>query len=212
MNEVVGVRLATPADWWDLPLDPETRDDKIGHMVEQWAAASGVVADHRDALAATLRTMAASAAKAGAVFASSLSTGRPGRRLAANVIVALVDTGPRPLEQAVRDLVGVAGMDQAGPVAIDQVFLADAGLALRRRSRQALRPPGATRAVEGLVVQFFVPVPGSRVTAVVTFSAPIGRPEDADYAERLFDEMAQGFAFVDAEGKVVADAPPEDPG
>lgn len=193
-----GLEIQTPPHWWDLPLDPSSRHEDLVALVDR-RAGPALSPAMREELVATLEQAAAVAVAAGAVIASQVGVVGPGLAFGASVIVAVdaVDsTDLSALDRYVAEL-------SAGPEAVERdvevvrVELA-AGPAVRRRAiRTYVGLDEGEGSPEELTVQYFLPIPGTRSTAVVACGSPeTGAVEDLT---DLFEGIADTLRFVSAD-------------
>lgn len=205
---VAGLEITTPESWWDLPLEPQTRRDDIARLVGERAEREPGLAPRRAELAEMLCELADRAAAAGAVLSSQMAAPVPGGYLAANLLVVvrrLAGSGASLLA-GVQALDGpvdgtVAGAVGRGTSEVSAVELMWAGSGVRRRTRQ--RTAGQEGDGEVLLVQYFVPVPRSALTTMLTFTSPAAAPAAADALAEAFGSIAGTLTFVDAEGRAV---------
>src|SRR5258707_15773536 len=91
------LRLATPANWFDIDLNPSTSAESIARLVEERAGREPDQAENRRQLVRMMRKATADAREQDAIFASVLSDVIEGRPVAASVIVSLArDGSPAP--------------------------------------------------------------------------------------------------------------------
>lgn len=202
---VGGVQLATPAYWWDLPLDPATRDQEIAALIDERIERYPQLAESRSEVTALLRQLAAEAADLGAVFSSQFGLLGDGPALAGNLLVVTQSPAPSPIEALlaqVRGLEDSLASRTVGTAEVGMVELPLAGPAVRRRARQSITFPGADAGIDAVVVQYYVPVPSTDAVALMTFTSPTVRKED-DLVE-LFDTVAATFSFLDEHGEALA--------
>lgn len=185
------VRVATPANWFDLDLEPTTSEASIERLVRLRAGDGPEQAEARRQLADLLRRATTDAAAQGAVFASLLSDVIEGRPLAASLVVSVTpapEEGDGNLQVLVERLRRSTGSE--GGMARVEVVDLPAGAAVRLRRQMLAEADGA--GAEGAVVetvQYFVPVPATASLLVLTFSTP-NLPLAEAFVE-LFDTMAQ---------------------
>lgn len=186
------MRVATPANWFDLDLDPATSEASVERLVEERAGDAPEQAEVRAQMARLLRRASTDAARQGAVFASLLSDVVEGRPVAASLLVSLkadsADAASGDLKALAERLRRPTGSNQ-GPAEVGVVEL-PAASAVRVRRRTATEPEGAGgERAEVETVQYFVPVPGVPSLLVLSFSTP-NLPLAEVFVE-LFDAMAQ---------------------
>lgn len=143
--------LTVPDTWIPLDLDPRTRTESIGRLVEQRLGGDVPVAVRRE-LTASLRQYARQAAASGALYAALMYQEVDGLPLSASLLVALAAAAPD----------GEGGAAQAlgaGAVPFDTL----AGPAVR-----AYRMDEA-----GAQTQYALPVPGGgEAVLTLTFATP----------------------------------------
>lgn len=190
------LRIATPASWLPLDLDPRTREASIARLVAERAEASPETAHLGPELARMLEAATAEAQQRGGVFAAVYSTESEGRPVGASVVVSLVSAErklePPPVGDPRRVLAEGLRERYAGPDADTTVVELPCGPATRVRRRLRMEVPvGAGAPVAGAdveQVQFFVPLPGATHIALLTFSTPnVGLAEPFG---QLFEAMA----------------------
>jgi hypothetical protein len=193
---VAGAVIATPAVWWDLPLDPATRDADIASLVDRRIAQVPAFGPRRAELVGLLTRLAEQAYQVGALLSSHLALVDSTRAVTANLLVA-VRLGARsdlPLLDEVRVMDGPGHQAE-----VSEVRLPSAGDAVRRLTR--LRVADREFSGDAVLVQFFVPVPGSADLAVLTFTSPNVAEQEPLVA--LFDGIAATLTFVDEAGEPV---------
>lgn len=201
-----GFRISMTAEWWDLPLDPVTREAEITALITERRA--DATPELQRQIVRILCGTAAVAHDIGAALCSEYAgTDEEGRLKTANLLVAAApdDLSGAHLEELAAEMAqqGFPGPTDPPPTECFAVNLPQAGPAIRVRFDP--RPPGSEPPAIGpgsLGVQFFVPVPGASMTTVVTFSAPVlaGHEPDDDLVP-LFDAMAETFCFLDEQGE-----------
>jgi hypothetical protein len=207
-----GFRLPTPGNWFDLDLDPRTRNQSIAQLVDSRLGGDPTLGRRRDEMVRLLRRVAREAAEHNALFASMLSELVENQPMAAGVNVTVapitVDRGATAVNdpRAVQAALGEASHDPAADGERPEVRLVQlaAGPAVRVSGMRSTQlPGGGDQSLLTSEVQYFLPVPGSSLMAVITFSTPTVALADR-FAE-LFDAMAAGFEFFwDGAGGVTA--------
>ena len=193
-----GFRLPTPGNWFDLDLDPRTRNQSIAAMVDAHVAQSPAAADNRQVLVRLLRRTAREAAQGGMIFASLMSEVAEGVPVSASATVTLrtatTSSGgasisdPADIARYLRDRGGAGG--QRAELRVVDI---PAGRAVRLQGMQEGDVSGVASGVVTLVVQYFLPVPGTESLAVLTFTTPTLAL--AEPFAGLFDAMAENFSF-----------------
>ena len=192
------LRLATPANWFDLDLRPGTSAAALERLVEERAGGGPGQADNRRQLVRMLRKATVDAREQQAVFASILSDVIEGRPVAASVIVSLAKDGsPAPGDPQTRmRSLEVRLAQPGGPIAgaATTTVQLRAGWSVRARRQMPVVPPGFEgHPIEVDSVQYFVPLPGSTDLVLLSFSTPnLGL---ADAMATLFDAMADSLEF-----------------
>jgi hypothetical protein len=182
MGEPVPPRftITVPANWYPLDLDPRTRTDSIARLVESRVGSSRepAVRQLRRELTAMLRQYARQAASHHATYAALMYQVVDGVPLSASLVIAC----------------GLAPSGDVGAVLADggsyQDFATLAGPAVRV-ARTELLDPGAVPTAE---VQYAVPVPGSELVLLMTFSTP--NVALADPLGELFDAIARTLEWA----------------
>lgn len=184
------LRVATPANWFDLDLEPATSEASIERLVAQRAGDGSEQAEVRAQLVGLLRRATSDAVARGAVFASLLSDVIGGRPVAASLIVSVAadteDAGGGDLQALVERLRRSPGSD--GELAQVGVVELPAAPAVRLRRRTATEPEGDAEGAVVETVQYFVPVPATASLLVLSFSTP--NLALAEAFVELFDTMA----------------------
>ncbi|HWG74814.1 MAG TPA: hypothetical protein VG184_12245 [Acidimicrobiales bacterium] len=191
---VAAIGMVTPPDWWDLPLDPATRTDKIAELVSRWAAKSPELAHRAREVTDLLFQLSEDATSGGAVFSSQMGILSATGSLAANILVTAQPLrSTADLLTEVRQQVDPAAVINLQAPEVTTVDLTHAGRAVRRYARQVVELAAAGGPVEGVVVQYFIPVPRSESVALVTCTAPGGG--DSRSAVELLDAVVGSFRF-----------------
>lgn len=196
-----GVQLATPAYWWDLPLDPSTRDQQIATLIDQRVERYPQLAESRGEVTALIQQLAAEAADLGAVFSSQFGLLGDDPPLAGNLLVVTQRPAPGPIGSLLAQVQGLEdslASRTVGPPEVSVVTLPLAGEAVRRRAHQSFTFPGAEAAIDAVLVQYYVPIPNTDAMALMTFTSPTVQEERA--VVELFDAVAATFAFLDERG------------
>jgi hypothetical protein len=187
-------RLATPGNWFDLDLDPATRDRSIAALVDRRAEGSPEIAARRLELKRLLRRAARESAEGGVVLASMMSEAFEGRAMSASVTLTLrsatTAAGGGPPVTDVADIAAFFRRSAQAPgreTAVDVVRLPP-GEAVRLQGRRETQVPGLVERAEGLMVQFLLPIRGTAALAILTFTTTA--LELAEPFAELFDTMA----------------------
>lgn len=206
--EAKGFRIRMTPEWWELPLDPATRDAEIAAFVSERRS------DAAPALQRLITELLTETATAAYHLGAGLCAGyaaadEDGQLIGANLMVTEIPaTLPEDLEGPAAAMAeqGFPGPADPPPAECSVVNLPQAGPALRVRSDP--RSEGSDRPARGLDslrLQFFVPIPGSNATAMLTFASPVVTGhEPHDLLVEFFDAMAETFCFLDAQGEEIA--------
>ncbi|MCL2395074.1 MAG: phage baseplate upper protein [Acidimicrobiaceae bacterium] len=203
-------RIALTAEWWDLPLNPATRDAEIEALVAERRA------DATPALRRTIVTIlsrtAAAAHDIGAGLCAEYGTAEEGQLVGASLLVteAPGDLSRADLEALAEGMAAQGFVGPADPPLAESsvVTLNQVGRAIRVRfDPQTAGADSPAIGSDSLRLQFFVPVPGTGATAVVTFSSPaLTGHEPFDDLVQLFDAIAGTFCFLDEQGEQIPPA------
>lgn len=205
--------ISVTPGWWELPLEPSTRDDEIGALIAE--RRTDAAPELQREIVRILSGAAAVAHDTGAQMCLEYAAinDEGGLRIASLLVAEAGDDLSRADLEVLAQ--GIAGQGFPGPAdprpaECSVVTLAQAGPAIRVRFNP--RPPGCERpgseptavGPNSLRVQFFIPIPGAGTTAVVTFSSPVlPGQEPHDELVGLFDAMAETFSFLDEEGEPI---------
>lgn len=175
-----GFRLATPANWFDLDLDPETRHDSIAALVDARIAKSPEIAPRREELVRMLLDAAHKAAANGIVFSSIMAESVDGAGMSANIAVALTAAttadkdgpavnDPKTMAAFFRHVAGKKQSEYKQDVSIVEL---DSGSAVRLAGLKETPIEAEHQMLVTHTVQYFIPVPASKGLAVVTCTTP----------------------------------------
>jgi hypothetical protein len=161
--------IGLPADWALLDTNPASWQRSAIRLLDDRFAGRTLKAAERRAVHGFLEQLVADCQRAGAAFSvlqlGRLSTGAVG---SAGLHLGWYDSAPVPAGlAAVRD-----GLPRTGVV---EEVTTSAGTALLHVDVAVSVPPGTTTRVRSAVRQFFLPLPGTTWTAVL--SAATGHPE-----------------------------------
>lgn len=203
-----GFRIRMRPEWWDLPLDPNTRDAEIATLVAESRADASPELRRRIITLLTQTAQAAYELGAG-LCAECTATDGEGHLIGANLTVTEAPTPlPKNLEYPVSEIArrGFPGQEDPPPAECSVINLPQAGPAIRVRSDARTSTPGEPWiGPDSVCLQFLLPVPGWDATAVLTFSSSVVSGQvPEDLLVEFFDEMAETFCFVDAEGERIA--------
>jgi len=206
VRQAKSFRIALTAEWWDLPLDPATRDAEIEAFVAE--RRPDAAPELQRAIVMILSQTAAAAHNIGAGLCAEYGAeDDDGQLVGASLLVteAPGDLSGADLEKLATGM-AQEGFDRSSAARLKEcsvVTLPQAGRAIRARFDPASAGSDSPAiGTASLRLQFFVPVPGTRTTAVVTFDSPVftGREPDDDLVQ-LFDAIAGTFCFLDGQGE-----------
>jgi hypothetical protein len=105
---VVGVVVRVPGGWWELPLDPRSRDDEIRALVDERRSADPAGVVDRNGLIKVLRDMAGQAAEVGAVYCGGYTEVVDEFVVSATVVVHVIRARERGGRALLHDPVAIA--------------------------------------------------------------------------------------------------------
>ncbi|MFE3549688.1 hypothetical protein ACFXN2_13530 [Streptomyces kronopolitis] len=210
-----GYTLRFPDSWWQLDLDPSTRDASIRRRIEsEVEQAPQLSREQVDALIRTTRRIAREAHAQGALRASGmlriLRAGSGPLVLSATTVVLRISV-PEDESEDLADLVMAAGM-QLGTAAegsglppgeVELVDLPHVGAVGRISRIEDVDHHG--KPVPTAVRHTLIPVPNSRDYLVLASSTP--NVDLADQFYDVFDAIAESFRFEDPAGPAGAADP-----
>jgi hypothetical protein len=180
---VEGVRLVTPAGWFDLDLDPVTGPGRRAKLVRRRVGGGRERAELRRQIQARLDDAAERAMASGARFASCYSEVFEGVQVAAT----LVGFVSRDIDHtALGD--AVDRLRRADPGAEIELVDLPAGPAVRRLADVESPVEGSEHTKATVSVEYFVPMPEGGRTLLLAFSTPSLALRDA--LVELFDAIA----------------------
>lgn len=194
------IAFATPADWWVLPLDEQTRDRRIAQMVRAKLGNDDATAHIRIPLIAKLRKYVRQAAEQRAFFAALQGRTVKGLPVAATFLASwlpkVTDEAGTPLLTVEEMQAALSPTTDAGEVLERSTVELPVGHAfrVRRRSTSDLQDRdrdgkgSGSGSAKAESLDFFVPMPQSERTLTMVFSTPI--LPLADMYVTLFDTMA----------------------
>ncbi|WP_435281565.1 hypothetical protein [Streptomyces koelreuteriae] len=203
-----GYTLRFPDSWWQLDLDPSTRDASIRRRIEsQVKKAPRLSREQVEELIRSTRRTAREAHARGALRASGmlriLKAGSGPLVLSATTVVVRISV-PEGQSEDLADLVVAAGVqlgDQAEgtglpPGEVELVELPHVGAAGRITRIEDVDHQGTP--VPTAVRHTLIPVPNSRDYLVLASSTP--NVDLADQFYEVFDAIAESFRFEDPAG------------
>lgn len=202
-----GFLLTVPDSWWEFDLHPATRDDNIRRLVNERVRRFPELAGHRQTITAFLRRTAREAHASGAVYCGCMAQDFSGVPLTAQLTVSLVGartpggealaTDPSAIAGSLREKTARREGDTWRKVTLAEVPGAWQGA--RTYGVEDVEVPGDTRTVRAVLMQTFIPVPGTadRV-ALVSGSSQVLDLADAFFD--VFDAVTSTFRFVSGSG------------
>jgi hypothetical protein len=191
--------ITVPRSWFELPVDPERRDDRISALVQERIAEHRELWDHRTEIVRVLRRFARSAWDSGArycaAFAEPSEDGVVSGALTVTVLPAPGD-GDDPLD-SLTDHVAALGGGEDG-MHVDLHDLPRVGRAPRTWGVSTVQAPDDRGTLDVVIMQTFVPADGQ--VALVSVSSPA-----TDLAEpllELFETVTDTFELLDSNAPV----------
>ncbi|RPE84330.1 hypothetical protein EDF28_0262 [Curtobacterium sp. PhB137] len=187
--------ITVPRSWFELPVEPERRDDRISALVQERIEDQRELWDHRTEIVRALRRFARSAWDSGArycaAFAEPSDDGIVSGALTVTVLPA-PEAGGDPLA-ALTDHVAALGGDDDG-MHVDVHEVPRVGRVPRVWGVSTVQAPDGRGWFDVVLMQTFVPA-GDQV-ALVSVSSPA-----TDLAEplyELFETVTDTFELIDS--------------
>lgn len=187
--------ITVPRSWFELPVEPERRDDRISALVQERIEDQRELWDHRTEIVRALRRFARSAWDSGArycaAFAEPSEDGIVSGALTVTVLPA-PEAGGDPLD-ALTDHVAALGGDDDG-MHVDVHEVPRVGRVPRVWGVSTVQAPDGRGSFDVVLMQTFVPA-GDQV-ALVSVSSPA-----TDLAEplyELFETVTDTFELIDS--------------
>jgi hypothetical protein len=187
--------ITVPRSWFELPVEPERRDDRISALVQERIEDHRELWDHRTEIVRVLRRFARSAWDSGArycaAFAEPSEDGIVSGALTVTVLPAPA-AGGDPLA-ALTDHVAALGGDDDG-MHVDVHEVPRVGRVPRVWGVSTVQAPDGRGSFDVVLMQTFVPA-GDQV-ALVSVSSPA-----TDLAEplyELFETVTDTFELIDS--------------
>lgn len=187
--------ITVPRSWFELPVEPERRDDRISALVQERVEGQRELFDHRTEIVRALRRFARSAWDSGArycaAFAEPSEDGIVSGALTVTVLPA-PGAGGDPLA-ALTDHVAALGGDDDG-MHVDVHEVPRVGRVPRVWGVSTVQAPDGRGSFDVVLMQTFVPA-GDQV-ALVSVSSPA-----TDLAEplyELFETVTDTFELIDS--------------
>lgn len=187
--------ITVPRSWFELPVDPDRRDDRISALVQERITEHRELWDHRTEIVRVLRRFARSAWDSGArycaAFAEPSAEGVVSGALTVSVLPAPGDAED-PLG-SLTDHVAALGGGEDG-MHVDVHELPHVGRAPRTWGVSTVQAPDDRGSLDVVIMQTFVPADGQ--VALVSVSSPA-----TDLAEpllELFETVTDTFELLDS--------------
>lgn len=197
-----GFVLTVPATWWELDVDPATRESSLQDMVEQQVRDVPELREHRSALARLLREQAGAAWRSGASYCAGLVEPTEDGPVTASVVVLVV---PAPLATDGRDRLALVmePFSTSAPTGPDSTWrslevveVPGAGRAARTWGVDDVELPEGAGTLRTVLMQTFVPLPGTDRVLALTCSSPV-LPLAGDLLD-LFDAISSTLEITSA--------------
>jgi hypothetical protein len=200
----VGFALAVPPSWWELDVDPATRESGLQRLLEEQVRDVPELREHRTALARLLCEQADAAWSAGASYCASMVEPTEDGPITASVAVLVVPAPTSALGGSVEALLApLTPIPATGPDdpwrTVEIVEVPGAGRAGRSFGVHDVDLPDAAGQVRMVSLQTLVPLPGARVLLLICSSPVLP----------LAEELLELFEAISSTLEVLADAPQE---
>ena len=185
-------RIAAPANWFTLDLNPTTYRENITSLIEQRLGSGPEHEQARRDLFELLDRFTSDAIDQGAIQAFLLSDKIGDRPLAASLVCTVAATPETPVLDDIA--AGMRSAAKRGSHSEVKIVELPSGLAVRTRGRRKAHVPiDSTPAIEVEMVQYFLAVPGRDALLLLSFSTPdlviVGAIVE------LFDAMAASLSW-----------------
>ncbi|MEJ8285482.1 hypothetical protein [Curtobacterium citreum] len=187
--------ITVPRSWFELPVEPERRDDRISALVQERIEDQRELWDHRTEIVRALRRFARSAWDSGArycaAFAEPSEDGIVSGALTVTVLPA-PEAGGDPLASLTDHVAALGGDDDGMHVDVHEV--PRVGRVPRVWGVSTVQAPDGRGSFDVVLMQTFVPA-GDQV-ALVSVSSPA-----TDLAEplyELFETVTDTFELIDS--------------
>lgn len=202
----LGFALTVPASWFELDLRPATRDAAIRSLVEERVRDQPELADQRAAIVRILRRQARQAWESGALYCACMVEPTDEGPITAAVTVGVVHgplDAPSGGDRLAPLLERLHPRPATGPddpwTRVEVVTVEGAGECARTAGVEDVDLPDGAGWVRTVLLQTFVPVPGSRSVVLLTCSSPV--LPLADVLLDLFDAVSSTFRLQAAPGR-----------
>ncbi|WP_141399163.1 hypothetical protein [Curtobacterium sp. 'Ferrero'] len=187
--------ITVPRSWFELPVEPDRRDDRISTLVQDRIAEHRELWDHRTEIVRVLRRFARSAWDSGARYCAAFAEPSEDGVVSGALTVTVL---PAPGDQddptgSLIDHVAALGGNDAG-MHVDVHDLPRAGRVPRVWGTSTVQAPDDRGSFDVVLMQTFVPADGQ--VALVSVSSPA-----TDLAEpllELFETVTDTFELLDS--------------
>jgi hypothetical protein len=194
----LGFAITVPDSWFEIGLEPATRDESIRQLVEARVRGNDEMWRARHGITKILRQEARKAYDAGGMFAACMVHPTEDGPITASVVVSLV-RGPvgatadgDPAGFLLDQLTPVPRTDDGTFTSVATVRIESAGTAARSYGIEDV--PLDTGFVRTVFMQTMVPVPGANKVFLISASSPV--VPLAEGLHDLFDAVAGTFRLV----------------
>ncbi len=199
----LGFSLTVPESWFEIDVDPATRDDNIRRLVEDRVRGNDAMWEARHGVTRILRQEARKAWEAGAAYAACMVAATDEGPITASVVISLV-RGPvgatadgDPTSFVAERLTSVPKKpDDDVFMSVTTVEIPEVGHCARSYGVEDVQVDSGF--IRTAFMQTFVPVPGVNKVFIVSASSPVVAL--AAELHDLFDAVTGTFRLVDLEG------------
>jgi hypothetical protein len=193
----VGFTVTLPDTWFELAVDPRTRDARIRTLVEQQIRDQPELWDHRATLVRMLRRQARDAHDAGAIYLACFVMAVDDSIIPGSMMLSVLPTPAAGGQDAVVEALPTkeAADEDDTWMSRSIVTLPGIGRVPRSQGVTDVELPGGQGWIRTIVMQTFLPVDAGRLLMVACASPAI------DLAEpllELFDAVTETVSLVDA--------------
>lgn len=203
IEDRLGFSLTVPDSWFELDVRPAIRDAAIQALVRERLVAQPELWTHRSEVVRLLRRTARQAWQSGARYCAALVLPTADGPLTAAVTVTLLAApadAPQPELDRVEDLLHrltprPARQDDEPWTQVGVVELPEVGTAARSHGVEDVELPDGAGWIRSVLMQTFVPVPGTAHVLLVSCSSPV-LPLAETWFD-LFDAITGTFRLVE---------------
>jgi hypothetical protein len=194
----LGFAITVPDSWFEIDLQPATRDETIRRLVEDRVRGNDEMWRARHGITKILRHEARKAYDAGGLYCACMAAPTEDGPITASVVVSLVrgpvgaTTGGDPAGFLVERLTPVPRTDDGTFTSVATVRIPSAGTAARSYGIEDV--PLDAGFVRTVFMQTMVPVPGANKVFLISASSPV--VPLAEGLHDLFDAVAGTFRLV----------------